>query len=594
MSATVEDELITKFSLDSKSMDSGAQHVVGLLGKVDHALTHTVDKAKDFGRELAEKLKFGELLAPLAALATAAGAFEIGKDAWKTANTFDILERKLAGLTHSYARAQELEKAAEGDAKKTGLFNVEQLEEAELALEKFGLRAEKYLPIIEAIGAVSGDGLDQLAEAFGRLAGGDAGRGLMLIEKAAGIRHDDLVRAGVQFKGNELANPKAALPQIMDLVQKQLGPVMAELTNSPQAKAQALAVEWETVMRRMGQAEQKLLSPAIKGLTEGLEEITESGLLDRVARGFEHLFGLDGKETKDIVVKIGEVFEKLPSKIQEVEDKFKEWWPSIVEGAKILISLWAAEKVTAFATAVVAGFMAITRAIAAADIAAAIFDGLTGNPVAIAAGLAAGIYMWAKLTDMINDATDAMDRAGATSTKHGKEYNELAEQNAKDRQERDKVKKFLETPATWSPGISEDTIRAAQEKLKGLNQKIAREDLGLQILGATEDRKAEMEAALKKGAPDAATDGKDVNQVVQNGYLYQIAQNTHAMAKGFDKFAYGQGEYAKLGVTPLEIRGIQRGGGAMGEFISALEKLLQEHGAVAMHTAAANGYGYHG
>lgn len=508
--ANVIDELISKFSLDTKGYEEGGKKVLDITHKAGEAFGKANEKAKELGKTISEKFKFGELLGPLAALGTAVGLVELGKDAVETARKFDVLERKLAGLTGSYARAKEIMKFGEEQAGLTGLFNPEQLDQASIELEAFGLNAEKYLPIVQALGAVfgsSGEGLDTFAQAIGRIAEGDPGRAMAILARA-GIGRKELQAKGVTFNGRQpTSSPEKIIQAIELVVTEKYGGVLGEMIKSPDAVFGRLKVAWERFLISIGTAIETKVLPFVDSLSTSMTKIVESGQLDRIVNGFLSLFGVDGSQLGDVFQKIADALEGLPGKIKGLEDKFRGFFATLWENLPKLIglmaALWATSTILEFANLAVQAYATITKAIGAAAAAQATLDAMTGVGIAIVLGaLAVGGIVYAgvqALADQVSNSWNDSGKGGGAP----------------------------------SPG----------DVLKALAQKAA-------------------EDAAKKKA-DELRNGVGGVQDAQTYYLSQIASNTKQSATDLRKFAFGGGDLLRQGVTPIEMAGHMGGHGGI-------------------------------
>jgi hypothetical protein len=108
------------------------------------------------------------------------------------------------------------------------------------------------------------------------------------------------------------------------------------------------------------------------------------------------------------------------------------------------------------------------------------------------------------------------------------------------------------------------------------------------------DRITVIHQALAGGQAPMGPQSSPPEGQAHGSYLHQIARNTEVTAKGFHRFAFGGGDLARMGVTPMEIHQVRTSGagrgGAMGKVIQALEELMAESGAFPLHTAMSNGY----
>lgn len=572
-------ELISRLILDPKAYEAGAAKVKAVSHEAMIAIDELVLKGKEAGAKLGESMKFGELFAPMAALGTAVGLFELGKEAVETSEKFDVLQRRLMGVTHSAERARQIMEFTE---KQSGLFGVvgtpEQLDAVAAQLERLHLRTEEWLPMLEGLAAISPEGaagMTSLAEALALIEQGQGGRAVRELERL-GITIKDLEKHGLRFSGVDeatgtrqlLTSPNQALKGIRAAVADVAGPELAAFLNSAEAKAQEAKNALDNAFRTAGDTIRTVLVPAEQAAGEELDNLVSSGKIEHATSAFLGLFGLDSKDLKGGLAEIGDFLTSLPDKVAAVKREFLRWWPAVEEGAKVLAALWVAEKVTAFGTAVVGAFKAIFAAVEAADVAAAMFDGLTGNVAAIAVGAVAAGLAYAYLSDMIKGAADEADRLSHMNPKRSEKWNEVQQQLLKDEQNLRGLETTAELPV--APGEYADQ-RA--ERIRKLKSKVEQEKAWLAFWGEAEDEANAMKEYKAGRHGDGSSRPSPLDP--QTNYLRQIAQNTAESAKDLRRYALGGGDLGRLGVTRAEMHGMR--GGAGSRLVNAIQAYIDEH-----------------
>lgn len=598
--ANIIDELITKYTLDAGGYDAGAKRVAQVTLFAAEAFDHARERAVELGKTLSEKLRVGEILAPLAALGTITGLLDFGKDAMEVAGKFDTLERTLAGVTGSYARARSIMEFGEHEASRTGLFKPEQLDQAAEELAVFHLSAKQFLPVVEELGSVfarGGEGLDVFAEAIGRIANGDSSRAMMVL-KRSGITTHDLQKHGVRFKdpeGHEVASPAPqVIHAIQEVVHEKFGGVLEDMMNSPQAKAMRFQVAWEGVMRKVGQGIQGAFLPALDAVGEGITKIVEDGQIDRIVSKFTGLFSIDGGSLKTAVENVANMIEGLPDKIRSALSSLHELYdwaaPKLLVLGRIIAALWVVDKVSEFGKVAVAVWKAITvwAGMAAVEEETADIASGIGAPQALAA-IAAGAAAYEALSYMVDKATDAFKGLfdaksaadqmfkGAPDTRHEqytlrshiRDLEERIESNQRElhgmeahpRSYQDQARTDLKDSLThdkWDLDASRTALKGLQVSTKQAQVKAS---LAASIPGVDD---------TEPGLPSSA-------QATQTNYLAQIAQNTAEAVKDFRRYALGGGDLLRTGVTPVEMRRLSGGkSGLAGELHRVLTEIINE------------------
>jgi len=575
----VIDELITTFTLDAKEYKSGGEKVVEFTHKMEEGLKKAGEKAKEFAKTIGEKLKIKEVLAPITSLGNLSGLEDMGKDAVGVSQKFDLLERKIAGVTGSYAKAKEDMELAEKEAGRLGLFKPEELDAAALALERFGVSVKDYLPTVQSLAAVTGKSMDEYSQALGLLANGKGEEALPVLEKA-GISQELLKKHGVTFSAdNKLtSSPKQAIQGVNAAVQEKFGGVLQDMEGSGTARSARLGIAWEAVMRKIGDAIQRVLAPAIEGLTQGLDKLSESGQLDRIIGGFEKLFDMDPKTFSNGIQKIADILEGVPDKVGKAYSVLKEvveWLePKVMFLAKIVGAIWVAEKVMAFGKAAVDAYKAIQLAIKGAataqvalDAAEIAGDVATGQPWLAAAAIVAGTAAFWGLSQAIGAVTDAMDdlsKASGKSSLDGKpvsaaraNVNKIRDELATAIAERAKVGEAIdEGRVPYGDYFQNEVMRKEDEKVNALNAKYK----NAIAVAKKEDKDAADAAAAAAAAKKQADDIKKQLEGAtspQIPYLQQISQNTKKSAEELKRYALGGGDLGKMGVVPVEMAGLK-------------------------------------
>lgn len=505
MSASAIDDLITQFQGDDKPYVAATNRVLAATNRVQHAISHV---GTDLFSRFNETFKFTEALAPLAALASAAGLIEMGKHAWEVASAFDVIERKLIGITGSLTRAQQIMKFAEHESSSTGLFSPEVLDNAALKLEAARLQTEKWIPVAEEFAAVFGDGadsVDKFVEAFISIQDGKVGRAVMLLTRA-GVSIDEMKSAGVKFHGtNPTSSPQQLLGAISRIGGKFSG-VEAQMINSPEAKARAMSNAFDQAFRQIGTSLQSALLPYMSELAAHISEWAEGGQIKAVTDAFLSLFGLGGDSSnfKAFLDHVGDWLREAPAKIAQIKHAFAGMFSALIVSLRVLADIWVG--MWAFNT-VIAGWTAVTKAIQAAS---------------AAEGALAAIQAF--VTSMVPGGLALVATAALAATGAVLLVNHLLGDAEK------KIKGFF----------SADVDENSKGSLAG------------SLVGGALANAQEANALRAVNGGQNSVEGQQLEQ------LRQINANTKAAA--IDLRAYALGGSGQAGVSAIEVQAVRRGG----------------------------------
>lgn len=611
---SVFQELISRLILDPTAYEAGAHAVTHAAHESMHAIDELVLHSKEAGAKMSESLKIGEILAPLAAVASAAGIIELGKEAWKTAREFDALERKLIGVTQSAERAKEIMEFSEHLSGLYGIAKPQELDAVATQLERLKLKTEDYLPVIQMLAVMAPQGasaMTEFAEAFALIEQGQGGRAIRQLERI-GITIKDLERHGLRFSGLDeqtgmrqlVTPPKQALAGIKATIEDVGGPELKAQLNSPDAIAQRFENAWDRAMRGAGQAIRADFLPSIEAVTRVVDDENESGAIKRLTDGFLGLLGLRAGNLEGTLLRLSDFVEEIPNKVLEAKNAFLDWLPTITTVAEALATAWAIGKVIEFGSAVVGVYGKVTKAIAgvtawitaqaAAEEAAsaanaadtATLTSLFAAELAVAEGAAAaagavitlesalgfglvavgalaiGAAAFIAIKGMVDDATKSVtDFTSAVNGVHGK--NESAETRALERKLADLRKKRDEEQEYLADDGMDEEDQASN--LKPYDDAIKDNEAQLKKSRANDAAGlAVKEDAEKKAKEDAANTNAPVNSL-----LRQIVQNTGATAESLKRFALGGGDLGKLGVAAVDMPG-RHSTGTAGRLFAAI------------------------
>ncbi len=255
-------------------------------------------------------------LAGAAASGITLGMVAFGVAAIRTHANLEQIEARLKAITGSAELARKkLEFMRELAAPSP--FTFQQLAEAGVQLEAFGLRIERVLPLISKLGSVFGADTEQLLMAvrlFGRLAAGD----FPDIETISrfGLSRQEFAAKGIKFdaSGKLLSSAQETLAALEQLIQEKYGGATEEMQNKTTTKLASVADAWEKFLGKSGDVLAESLIPNLDRLIEILDRLSQSpGLL--------HLLDFMGKTFEAIATNIAnsvEWLDKLGKKLRDI------------------------------------------------------------------------------------------------------------------------------------------------------------------------------------------------------------------------------------------------------------------------------------
>lgn len=461
-------------------------------------------------------------LAMLGGAAAGAGVIALGVNAAKTAMQYEQLSATFEVLTGSADRAArklDFIRKLSGPATQTE----EDLQAAGLAIESFGLRIERVLPLAAKLQAAFPQRtLSEVAGLFGRLAQGD----FPDIEALSGVglSRQQFKAAGLKFDPDNkmLSSADEALTALERIINMKYGNLLQRMAGTGVSKLASLQNALKQLNVVVGNAVMKVATPAVEGLTKVLKFLTESGIVTKVSNQFAAMFGLapNARTLAQVVGGIAATFLAMPRVIGNMVQSLSSSLATIFEWGKAIFGVFAGIVTARVITGVLSlanAFIRVAQAMRQIGIMQAVIAGLKGNLQALlgaVAGIAAGMAV---------------------------------------------------AKAIPSPGIIKDTVLGfAPSQFKADQQRIAKLFAGFTSPDAmpadagTGDFRNDAGKALNDTA--AQTVSNDRARTLK--YLAEISQNTNPL-KDFAKDIFGGGDLGRMGVTPVELAGAGRGGNAV-------------------------------
>lgn len=280
---------ITVEQLISKVAVVGAATYVSDMGKVTAASQNAAGKIANTFNTI------GRALVSPGSLLGGAGLFGVllglGTQAIKASADFEDLRVTLESITQSADKAaKKLDFVRRLDIPAKAGF--QKLAEAGVALESFGLRIEKVLPLVAKLqAAFPTKDIQEAVRLFGRLAQGDfpdiealSGFGLSKAQfKMQGIRFD--------ADGRLLSSARETLDALSRIVESKYGDILNKIAGNTSSKLASLESSWLTALRQIGNALKTVLIPILERLTGALDRINAHGGLEKWARNVIANFG---------------------------------------------------------------------------------------------------------------------------------------------------------------------------------------------------------------------------------------------------------------------------------------------------------------
>lgn len=273
--AKIVDELITKYTLQD-DYSAKANQVVGSTGKLTAAL--------------------GGVVAGVAALGAALGAATIayvrlGQAAVSKFTTFDTIERSFIGIYGSAEQAAQMMAYLEAKSLRSA-FGLEAMATAASSLALAGIDVGKFLPVVERLALVSGQGEAGLADAASvlrRLRGGQVAEALGPEGLGRfGVNRQDLLAMGATFnaQGQFQGTIEQALDLIVRVAEGKLKRVADEVGTGAAATLSNVQDAWDKALTDAGRVIMTSFTPILIEATEAFTALVKSGSLQSLTAGF--------------------------------------------------------------------------------------------------------------------------------------------------------------------------------------------------------------------------------------------------------------------------------------------------------------------
>jgi hypothetical protein len=364
--ASIVDTLITRYTMDPSSYESGARRVTAATQGAGTAIARMVEgPIAMLGRMASSPLN------GIVAALGVGGLVAAGGGAVKAALDYDTMRRSLTAVTQSAERAGQVLRYVDKLAIPS-IFTSADLGSAAKTLEAFGLQTERFLPIAEKLGTVFGgtsQDLFQFVDALGMIKGGRTGEGIESLARA-GISRDQLKVRGLQFDGG--GQFKGQVSQLLDAVEAEVnarfGKLSQEMADGPAAKLASVFDAAGRAVRAVGAAILTVLVPAAERVGSFIQYLVDSGQIEKIATGIAGMFGGDdiGRGLINAIAWVVSGLQLLPAILAGISNWFGVLGKHAAGFAGILVGIFTATTWMKSIGVIIDGLAALRLAFASA------------------------------------------------------------------------------------------------------------------------------------------------------------------------------------------------------------------------------------
>ena len=166
-------------------------------------------------------------------------------------------------------------------------FTTQQLAEASVQLEAFGLNSKRILPIMAQLGMAFGadaEKLRLLTDMFGRLSQGQLPDVQVMAQ--FGLSKSKLMKEGIKFdnQGSLVSSTREVMVAIEKIVTRDYKKIFTEMAKTGNAQLASLTDVFERLKVSVGQSLMDTAKNAISGMTNLLSAIERTGIMDKLAQ----------------------------------------------------------------------------------------------------------------------------------------------------------------------------------------------------------------------------------------------------------------------------------------------------------------------
>lgn len=213
--------------------------------------------------------------------AAAATLTKLGRAGVETAAEMQRLESIFVALTGSVDRARERMAFLQRFAQ-TSVFEFPDIVRVASQLEAFGLNIERVLPLISQMAAAFGvdpSNLEQLANAFGRLAAGQFGEAMEAFRRF-GISAGDLMAEGIRISasGQIQSSVREVMGALERIIQSRFGRVAAIMGGTLAVQLSNLQDAFTKIKAQIGEAILPVVQQFVSAMGKAVAFLQESGV----------------------------------------------------------------------------------------------------------------------------------------------------------------------------------------------------------------------------------------------------------------------------------------------------------------------------
>ena len=327
MASVIIEKVITEYILDADKFKAGADQVMAS-GKKLVANAGKMGETIGKGFQMFKGLAVGATVASLPMIGLA-------KTALDSAVAYDTLQRSLNAIVGSAQRTGQILAFVQKLALPS-IYTQAQLGEASKTLEAFGLNTERFLPIAEKLGTVFGgttESLDSFITSLGYLKSGRFGEAFESLARG-GISRTALMGEGLKFDkgGSYLGSVDQALTAVEKLVNQKFGQLSKEMASGAGAGLASFSDAWNIAMIKIGTVMLKYVVPIVQTLANALNNLSSSGVLDKLTDGLMKMF--DTKSIGDALIStlagIMAGLQIIPQFVRDLQQSFATNFDNII------------------------------------------------------------------------------------------------------------------------------------------------------------------------------------------------------------------------------------------------------------------------
>ena len=373
MASVIIEKVITEYILDADKFKAGADQVMAS-GKKLVANAGKMGETIGKGFQMFKGLAVGATVASLPMIGLA-------KTALDSAVAYDTLQRSLNAIVGSAQRTGQILAFVQKLALPS-IYTQAQLGEASKTLEAFGLNTERFLPIAEKLGTVFGgttESLDSFITSLGYLKSGRFGEAFESLARG-GISRTALMGEGLKFDkgGSYLGSVDQALTAVEKLVNQKFGQLSKEMASGAGAGLASFSDAWNIAMIKIGTVMLKYVVPIVQTLANALNNLSSSGVLDKLTDGLMKMF--DTKSIGDALIStlagIMAGLQIIPQFVRDLQQSFATNFDNIIGKVRNLAVSLGTIFIAGQITQGVVAFIKVLQMLRSSIIATAIAEGV--------------------------------------------------------------------------------------------------------------------------------------------------------------------------------------------------------------------------